>query len=51
MMNHKGGICPYSKEFKTCQEGFCEECQIYQEYKKEKEGKSAQTDSLHSRSV
>lgn len=30
----KGKLCPY--KFLLCQEGFCSDCQIYLDYKKEK---------------
>lgn len=30
MINHKGTDCPYKPIL--CQEGFCQECQIYKDY-------------------
>lgn len=27
--NHKGEPCPYTNKTLTCQEGYCNECEIY----------------------
>lgn len=34
-VNHKGGNCPYKSI--TCQEGWCSDCFIYQDWKNEQE--------------
>jgi hypothetical protein len=33
MENHKGGSCPYSKIGLFCQEGYCEGCEIWKQWK------------------